>query len=457
MPRVLSIFLMPSPKTSGSALTEQLLNWTARFSPLIALDAPPACTDLNGRAYLYHGINLEISGSEKLFKGEENLVQLIHSGLSGQGFNSRLAAAPTLGCAWAVSRYGPAERTIVQKAAIKEVLAPLPLAALRIPAQLEEALLEVNLTQIGQLLQISRKSLLHRFDSRLLKHLDWALGLQEEVSTPLHFSSPIKAKRILNGGTTQFDSVLALAKELLAQVIKELEAGAKKASQIALEIKTLDAPPVSKNILLSVPTNDKKHLWSLIKTQLEQLNMGFGVESLALSVAHFETPAAEQTSCLPLAQVNESSVDQDFGALIDNLSAQLGETNVLQLECSASHIPEQTFKYLPVKSALHSPPPAARQVLVETERPSLLFYIPQRIQAMALLPDSAPFWLKWKNTAYRITNAAGPERIAPQWWGRDEALCQTRDYFKVQLPGGTWLWIFRNLETSEWFIHGLWV
>ncbi|HQH28341.1 MAG TPA: hypothetical protein PLP17_13165, partial [Oligoflexia bacterium] len=98
---------------------------------------------------------------------------------------------------------------------------------------------------------------------------------------------------------------------------------------------------------------------------------------------------------------------------------------------------------------------AAHQ-LTEAERPSLLFFRPHPVQAMAAMPDNPPFWLKWKNNTYRIVAGTGPERIAPEWWGKDDSLCAARDYFKVQLSTGTWMWIFREVETSNWFIHGIW-
>jgi len=36
-------------------------------------------------------------------------------------------------------------------------------------------------------------------------------------------------------------------------------------------------------------------------------------------------------------------------------------------------------------------------------------------------------------------------------------LSSTRDYFKIQNDSGRWLWIYRALETSRWFVHGQWV
>ena len=44
------------------------------------------------------------------------------------------------------------------------------------------------------------------------------------------------------------------------------------------------------------------------------------------------------------------------------------------------------------------------------------------------------------------------ERITTEWWQGP----QTRDYFKVQTAAGQWLWVYRQLETSRWFVHGIW-
>ena len=83
------------------------------------------------------------------------------------------------------------------------------------------------------------------------------------------------------------------------------------------------------------------------------------------------------------------------------------------------------------------------------------------MHAMAALPDSPPSWIKWKGQKFKIEDGLGPERIAPEWWQQKEQerfgapveSC-TRDYFKVLLPSGTWVWLFREIETSNWFVHG---
>ena len=62
--------------------------------------------------------------------------------------------------------------------------------------------------------------------------------------------------------------------------------------------------------------------------------------------------------------------------------------------------------------------------------------------------------------------AIGPERIGAKWWQEKkrersndlgEAESGTRDYFQVADEAGQWWWVFRILETGQWFMHGRWV
>ena len=48
---------------------------------------------------------------------------------------------------------------------------------------------------------------------------------------------------------------------------------------------------------------------------------------------------------------------------------------------------------------------------------------------------------------------AGPERIESGWWdGADVA----RDYYLARGLHGAQLWVFRDLRSGTWCVHGLW-
>jgi protein ImuB len=88
-----------------------------------------------------------------------------------------------------------------------------------------------------------------------------------------------------------------------------------------------------------------------------------------------------------------------------------------------------------------------------TSRPSLLLERPEPAEAIAVTPDGPPWVLRRGGRERTIVRAIGPERIAGEWWRFREP---TRDYFKVQDDTGRWLWVYREVQTNRWFIHGEW-
>jgi len=53
-----------------------------------------------------------------------------------------------------------------------------------------------------------------------------------------------------------------------------------------------------------------------------------------------------------------------------------------------------------------------------------------------------------------VVCSIGPERIAPVWWVDDASTREERDYFRVQLAGGAWVWICG--VGDRWVLHGAW-
>jgi protein ImuB len=429
-----------------------LLRIAAGISPLVALDANTHFIDENSI-----GINIDVHGCERLFKGEANIIRILKKKFQQHGFSSRICIAPSLGCAWAIARYGANPYLIISEHELREALAPLPVSALRINRSTQVALEELNLMRIEDVLTIPQKSLLARFGKDLMRRIYQAVGREQEILTPIpvrqsrraahHFNTPIKNRQ----------DILHVTEKLLDALLQETLANGEKIAQLLFELlPEKGETKLLKNIVFSAPSSHKAHIWSLLKTHIEKINTQHDIISIALYSVKQETVRATHPATIEGDESQETS-QKALGELLDTLSAQLGANATHFLCCKASHIPEESFRYqalLPEKRFSH--PPQTKANLVHTSRPSLLFHTPRLIHAMAALPDSPPFWLKWRNEKYQLLCSLGPERIAPKWWGDDERLFLTRDYFKVQLPEGSWLWIFRQLETNQWFVHGLW-
>ncbi|MEM7524822.1 MAG: hypothetical protein AAF360_13915 [Pseudomonadota bacterium] len=69
-----------------------------------------------------------------------------------------------------------------------------------------------------------------------------------------------------------------------------------------------------------------------------------------------------------------------------------------------------------------------------------------------------PVRLRWRGRARRLTAAAGPERIAPEWWLDDPNWRSgPRDYWRVEDEDGRRLWLFEALggeRPGGWFVQG---
>ena len=129
-------------------------------------------------------LRLEVGGTAHLFGGEAALAADVQQRFARLGLSTRLAIAPTAGAAWALSRYGPSSSSLGGRD-VAALLAPLPVAALRLSPQAVRTLERLGLKTIAALAGIERRSLARRFREvdNPLDALDRALGRKPEPLT----------------------------------------------------------------------------------------------------------------------------------------------------------------------------------------------------------------------------------------------------------------------------------
>src|SRR6056297_3119923 len=196
-----------------AAFLRALARWADRFSPLVGVDD----TD---------GLRLDITGCAHLFGGEAALVDSLTDEATALGLTTRCGLADTLGAAWALARFagqgtapGRSGDAIAQEARatrsraakrrpwqhtrpyisgtaqiappgqMHAALAPLPVAALRLPEATLHDLGRLGLRRIGDLIGQPRAGLGRRFGPHLMQRLDQALGL---VPEPLSPAAPVR-------------------------------------------------------------------------------------------------------------------------------------------------------------------------------------------------------------------------------------------------------------------------
>lgn len=427
------LHLVPADPEADAAALARLGLWCQRYAPIVALDPPD-------------GLVIDITGAAHLHGGEAPLLADLSARLERTGITARLALAHTPGCAWGLARFG--EGGIVPPGDAAPVLAPLPVAALRLGAEAARALQDVGLARIGQLSDKPRAALRLRFGAEILFRLDRALGHASEPLTALaapetprvalRFAEPVGAR----------ESLERVVADLCALLVPELERRGLGARRLDLVFVRVDRLDQAIRIGTAGPSRDATHLARLLAERLSLIDPGFGIEEAVLSASRVEPLAERQNSHLAAGPQAP-----DLAALVDTLLVRLGAARVYRLAPVESDLPERAVRRV---SALAAPLGALWPT--DLPRPARLLAPPEPVMAMAEIPDAPPLFFVWRNTRHLIARADGPERILGEWWVADAEAELTRDYYRVETEAGERFWLFRDgpmQANGRWWLHGL--
>jgi protein ImuB len=432
-------------------LLQAIADWCDRYTPLVGLDAPD-------------GLVLDVSGCAHLFGGEAALCRDLVSRLGAQGLQACAAVADTPGCAWGVARHG--NSSIVPRDGAREALLPLPLVALRLAPEVIEALAQVGLKLIADIIDLPRPPLAARFGS-LVRRIDQVLGREDEPITPCLPVPPYVAEQRFAEPIALERDVLATIGHLAHELARALERRGEGARLFQAALFRTDGKVQRIEIGTGEPVRDAARVKRLFIDRLaavgESCDPGFGFDVVRLCALATEPFDPVQTG------FGVPDHTADLMHLVDRLGARFGLRRVTRLVPQDTHIPEFAVVGVPAHAVFSSLPSSARgegekspaQDSLAPVRPVRLFAQPERIDAIAEVPDGPPVRFRWRRVLHEVAQAEGPERIAMEWWRDEEGHALTRDYFRVESTQGVRVWLYREglytRETAQprWFLHGL--
>jgi protein ImuB len=453
---------------------EALALWAQCLSPTVHLEGDET-------------LLLDVSGCDRLFRGEQNLLQQAIQGLAKQGFTCRAAIADTPGAAWAIAHAHPDSAVVAEPGISVTYLSHLPTWALRIDQRVVHDLHRVGIDTIGSLLHLPRSSLTSRFGSELLDRIDQALGDLPELLTPYR-PQPAMSQHLEFGGTTDRIEVLAEAvRQAVTNFCVELNRRTAGVRQLFVTFRCpdvrIDGATQDRNITLEVSlsqaTRSARHLLSLLRVRLDELKLPAPTDSL--------TAWARQTEHLEDEQIDLfDSGTQDVRSLsdlLDRLAVRLGPSSIVRPQLLSEHQPEYAFVYRqsdpprrvncatkrrsdegkvkkaksqknqkPFQSSLSGALRfASLNQRTEIHRPLRLLKQPAAIVATSVVPDGPPIVFQFQGIRHLIAAEVGPECIETGWWRGAHV---QRDYYRVLSEQGRRFWIFRARDTSQWYLQG---
>ena len=437
------IEVLEAEPDADAALLGGLADWCDRYTPLVAIDG----TD---------SLFLDIGGCAHLFGGEAALLADLERRLSEQGFVVRMGLASSPGAAWAAARF--AHGTILKSGEEATFLAPLPLAALRLPTDLRERLEGVGLRRIGNLLRTPRAPLARRFGKGLLLRLDQAVGHLDEAVSPRLPVPALSVERHLGEPIQRMEDVEHLL-GLLARTLRgDLERRGEGARRLELMLFRVDGLVTRIAVGAARPLREPTPVLRLFRERLaalgDTIDAGFGYDLVRLSAV----------MVAPFEGRQEDLVDKDAGGddgiahFADRVRARHGPETVARPLLVESHVPERAVALLAAGMPSSRPEPEQNLVATVSRRPIRLLPEPERLEVSSEVPEGPPIQFRWRNVLHKVRRSEGPERIAPEWW-RDPDGTETRDYYRVEDGDGRRFWLFRRgfyggATLPAWFLHG---
>jgi protein ImuB len=478
-------------------LLEAIADWCDRYTPLVGLDPPD-------------GLVLDITGCAHLFGGEMAMARDLIARLARQGFAARAAVADTVGGAWGFARHGDfspvipgraplarepgnqkqppclhldsasradarvrndGEFCIIPRGETEAAVLLLPIASLRVEAEIVAGLAALGLKRVVDLRIRPRAPLVARFGEMLLRRLDQALGWDEEPITPRLPVPAAMAEQRFPEPIAMESDVLGTIEQLARRLACVLERRGEGARLIQTALFRADGKVHRLEIGTGAPLREPAHVRRLFEDRLAVLgdacDPGFGYDMVRLSALVTERSDPGQTGFASPAHAEELT------HLIDRLGARFGLRRVTRLMPQDTHIPEFAVVAMPAHAVRQMPPPPSvlEQDSLGTVRPIRLLPKPQPILVLDEVPDGPPARFRWKQTGgewlaawqrewQKIVVSEGPERIAMEWWRNDRGQKLERDYFRIESQAGARFWIYREAlyqsdkSRPRWYLHG---
>ncbi len=256
---------------------------------------------------------------------------------------------------------------------------------------------------------------------------------------------------------------------------------------LRIEWTRIHMPPASREIILAQPQRDARHLWNLLRPKLENLHLGYGVEAITATAFWTEKMPHRQTPIenWPPSSPNISDDhDTQYASFIDMLINRWGgggkSQRVLQAHPVPSHTPEVARDFQPVgsnntndearmtngqnksrrsRSSIDSSS-VMRHSSFFQDRPSTLLEHPEEADVIALAvgPSANADPVARRRARHHLRHRSRTHRhpMVGQTPRHPQSPPAPVIITSVQTPAGTWVWLFRELESGKWYVHGLW-
>lgn len=410
--------LVRRPAAEWTAL-ESLAYWIYRFGqPVTAEIQDLAEPGRSPRPLLW----VEIGHSLALFGGLESLRDALCAELLALGHAAQIGIAPTRAGAALLACAGHFE-PVRESAELERVLARLPLSLLHWPGERLHALEGVGLRTLGEVFALPRDAFSKRFGAQARLELDRLLGLAPEPCDTLVPPQTFRRRFELAAEIEEVERLQFPLKRLCTELQAYLRARDRGLRGVTLTVAHANARQTHLHAQFVDPHRDAQRIFDALRERLERDGLPLPARELLLIAEDFAEASVPQSDLFD-ARAGQA---QAWAAAIERIRGRLGDDKVWAPVAVADHRPEHAMRRAPLPEAA-----VEATSLVTPPRPSLLMPEPWTMPPPVLPPD-APF-----------------ERVESGWWDGEDV---RRDYTVLEINGGR-AWVYREIGSGQWYLHG---
>ena len=392
---------------------------------------------------------LDAKGLLRLFGSLSEWASSLHAELVRAGFVASLAVGFDRFALYAVAkgRRGQKKGSVrfvqvfdseaTERAAAREVR----LDRLALPTGARDTLLKLDVTTVGQFVDLPLDGLSVRFGPEVRRLHRLASGALTQPLVPLHPDIHAMRRLILDNPELDAARIVARIEEAIGPMLDEIAAKGRALAELQIAFRFERLGDHLESIQPAAPTLVPKILLELIRLRLQAVRqLPDGVMEIAL-VAR-ETPAVEKQHELFAVKKRR---DLAAGArALARVKAALGDDAVVYASPRDAHLPEARFVWAPMTVLPEAKPrpvgePRLIRRLYTTPVP-----LPPRERHE---PDG---WLLRGLAQGPVVKVNGPYAVSGWWWKKPIE----REYHFAETKNGQNLWVFYDRGMNRWFLQG---
>ena len=386
---------------------------------------------------------LDAAGAQHLVATEAGLATALVARAEHVGLAARAGVGASMTVARLAALRAPDGVEVVPPGAERGFLAPLPLACLAPADDVAATLARWGVHRLGELARLPLAEVATRLGPAGAALVRAARGEDERPLAPQPLAGVVEEGMSLEYALDNLEPLLFVLRGLLERAVVRVGLDGIGCARIGLALGLDDRSRDARDLVLAAPTRDVKTILTCLRVDLEARPPRSAITSVTLTAVPARIRAAQLGLFAPPGPAPEQ-----LATTLARLAALCGADRVGAPAVVDSHRPGRAAVASFTLDDTPAPAPSdgGYRLVVRVLRP------PRPVEVFC--SRGRPDFVRGGGLGGRVVAAAGPWRIAAEWWS--DAPC-ARDYYDLELSDGGLYRCFHSAERgrSNWFVDGV--